>query len=187
MKRVCLTNSPYQTKKLGEKLARKILKTEPQKSAFVIGLIGDLGGGKTTFLQGFARFLGISEKILSPTFVILKCFKITKIKNPAPKGRGSRSRGARLGLSEAALNKIERQDLKRIRFKNFYHFDCYRIKRPKELLGLGFKEIVSDPQNIVVIEWAEKIKDLLPENTLIVRFEFISKQKRKVIIENLKT
>jgi len=174
MKRVYLTNSPYQTKKLGEKLAQKILKTEPQKSAFVIGLIGDLGGGKTTFLQGFARFLGISEKILSPTFVILKCFKITKIKNPAPKGRGS-------------LNKIERQDLKRIRFKNFYHFDCYRIKRPKELLGLGFKEIVSNPQNIVVIEWAEKIKDLLPENTLIVRFEFISKQKRKVIIENLKT
>lgn len=162
MKRVCLTNSPYQTKKLGEKLAQKILKTEPQKNAFVIGLIGDLGGGKTTFLQGFARFLGISEKILSPTFVILKRFKITRIKN---------------------IN----QDLKRIRFKNFYHFDCYRIKRPKELLGLGFKEIVSDPQNIVVIEWAEKIKDLLPENTLIVRFEFISKQKRKVIIENLKT
>ena len=162
MKRVCLTNSPYQTKKLGEKLAQKILKTEPQKSAFVIGLIGDLGGGKTTFLQGFARFLGISEKILSPTFVILKRFKIIRIKN------------------------ID-QDLKRIRFKNFYHFDCYRIKRPKELLGLGFKEIVSNPQNIVVIEWAEKIKDLLPENTLIVRFEFISKQKRKVIIENLKT
>lgn len=166
MKRVSLTNSPYQTKKLGEKLAQKILKTEPQKSAFVIGLIGDLGGGKTTFLQGFARFLGISEKILSPTFVIMKRFDV----------RCSTFDDERSAFKPQASN-----------FKRFYHIDCYRIKRPKELLGLGFKEIVSDPKNIVVIEWAEKIKDLLPANTLIVRFEFISKQKRKVIIENLKT
>lgn len=160
MKRVCLTDSPYQTKKLGEKLAQKILKTEPQKNAFVIGLIGDLGGGKTTFLQGFAKGLAIKEKILSPTFVIMKKFPIPIRVNSCPNS---------------------------CQFVYFYHFDCYRIKRPKELLGLGFKEIVSNPQNIVVIEWAEKIKGLLPENTLIVRFEFVSKQKRKVIIGNLKT
>jgi len=61
-----LTKTPSQTKKIGELLAKKILKTKPKKMALVVGLEGDLGGGKTTFLQGFAKGLGIRQKILSP-------------------------------------------------------------------------------------------------------------------------
>jgi tRNA threonylcarbamoyladenosine biosynthesis protein TsaE len=68
-----ITNSAKETQKLGEKLAREI---KSRKTAVVLCLQGDLGGGKTTFLQGFAKGLGIKEKILSPTFVILKHFKI---------------------------------------------------------------------------------------------------------------
>ncbi|PIR72030.1 MAG: hypothetical protein COU41_01170, partial [Candidatus Nealsonbacteria bacterium CG10_big_fil_rev_8_21_14_0_10_36_228] len=49
-----LTVNPSQTRKLGEILAKEILKTKPRKDAFLLGLEGDLGGGKTTFLQGFA-------------------------------------------------------------------------------------------------------------------------------------
>ena len=41
-----------------------------------MALEGNLGGGKTTFAQGFARGLGVREKVLSPTFVILKSFKL---------------------------------------------------------------------------------------------------------------
>ncbi len=78
MKIKYITNSPSQTKKLGEKFAKEVLGIKPDKTAFVIGLKGELGGGKTCFLQGFAKGLGIKEKILSPTFVILKRFKITK-------------------------------------------------------------------------------------------------------------
>jgi tRNA threonylcarbamoyladenosine biosynthesis protein TsaE len=69
-----LTKSFAQTRKLGESLAKKILKEKEKKTAFVLGLRGDLGGGKTTFLQGFARGLGVKQKILSPTFVIMKRF-----------------------------------------------------------------------------------------------------------------
>ena len=72
-----LTKSPSETKNLGERIAKKVLKTKPKEKAFVIGLIGELGGGKTTFLQGFARGLGIKEKILSPSFVIMKRFDIS--------------------------------------------------------------------------------------------------------------
>jgi len=110
----CLSKDPGQTKKLGEILAKEILKEKKQKKAFVLGLKGGLGGGKTTFLQGFARGLGIKEKITSPTFIIMK------------------------------------------KFSNFYHFDCYRIRKPKELLDLGFKEIISNPRNIVAIEFINK-------------------------------
>jgi len=53
MRKKYLTTSPAQTKKLGEILAKEVLKTK-QKGALIFGLEGDLGGGKTTFLQGFA-------------------------------------------------------------------------------------------------------------------------------------
>jgi tRNA threonylcarbamoyladenosine biosynthesis protein TsaE len=71
-----LTKGPNQTKKIGKMLAENILELKKSKRAKVILLAGDLGGGKTTFLQGFAQGLGIEDRILSPTFVILKRFKI---------------------------------------------------------------------------------------------------------------
>ncbi len=147
-----LTRSPNQTKKLGKRLAKSptFLKRwgMRRKGALVIGLKGNLGGGKTTFLQGFARGLGIREKILSPTFVIVKRFKI-----------------------------------KDLRFKNFYHIDCYRINNLKEILDLGLKKIISDPKNIIVIEWADRIKKLIPETGTWVEFELVNKNIRKIMIK----
>jgi len=140
-----ITNSPSQTKKFGEVLAKKILKTKSKKISQILGLEGDLGGGKTTFLQGFAKGLGIKEKILSPTFVIIRKFKIPK---------------------------------------TFIHIDCYRIQKPKEILDLGFKEIVSDPKNIVAVEWADRIRKIMPKNTIWLRFEFKDKKKRKITIKH---
>jgi tRNA threonylcarbamoyladenosine biosynthesis protein TsaE len=74
------TNSSKETQDLGQNLAIETVKVGLQDSAIVLGLSGNLGGGKTTFLQGFAEGLGIKEKILSPTFVILKHFKIPNSK-----------------------------------------------------------------------------------------------------------
>lgn len=71
-----LTKNQSQTRKEGEILAKKILKRPAGKKALVLALEGGLGGGKTTFLQGFARGLGIKEKVLSPTFVIMKRFPL---------------------------------------------------------------------------------------------------------------
>ena len=44
--------------------------------ALVVGLYGDLGSGKTAFVQGAARAFGIKQKVTSPTFVIMKSFKL---------------------------------------------------------------------------------------------------------------
>jgi len=145
-----LTNSPKQTQKLGENLAKKILRLPLRKKALVFGLEGDLGEGKTTFLKGFAWGLGIKEKITSPSFVIMKKFRIaTETYNLKP--------------------------------KTFVHIDCYRIGKPKEILALGFKEIISDPKNIVAIEWAERVHEIMPKDTTWVKFEFLGKKKRKII------
>src|SRR3989344_1477307 len=71
-----LTRKAGQTRKLGIFFAKRILKTSLGKKALLLGLEGDLGGGKTCFLQGFAKGLGVKEKVLSPTFVLMKRFQI---------------------------------------------------------------------------------------------------------------
>jgi len=75
MEQKYITYSAAQTKNLGERMAQKILKSSVNKGAVVISLKGELGSGKTTFLQGFARGLGIKNRILSPTFVLMKKYK----------------------------------------------------------------------------------------------------------------
>ncbi len=57
---------------------------EPAKDhATVLGLVGDLGSGKTTFTQAFAKALGVKEVVTSPTFVIEKFY-------PLPSGQNFR-------------------------------------------------------------------------------------------------
>jgi tRNA threonylcarbamoyladenosine biosynthesis protein TsaE len=66
------------------------------------------------------------------------------------------------------------------KFKNFYHFDCYRLESAKDVNNLGFKEIINNPDNLVAIEWAEIIKDALPKDVLYLKFEFVSENQRKI-------
>jgi len=65
-----ITKNFEETRKLGENLAGKIDK------GTVIALYGNLGSGKTTFVQGFARGIGINKRVISPTFIILRTYKI---------------------------------------------------------------------------------------------------------------
>lgn len=70
------TSSAIQTKKLGEQFAKKYL-----KSGGIVALSGDLGSGKTTFVQGIAKGLGIKHKIISPSFIIIRQYKLPKSQN----------------------------------------------------------------------------------------------------------
>lgn len=65
--------------------------------------------------------------------------------------------------------------------KNFYHVDLYRIEKEEELKSLGLKDFFS-PENVVVIEWAEKGQNLLPEERIDICFEYISEKERKITI-----
>lgn len=73
------TKSAKETQKVAALLALEILHTNIKRNgALVIALEGNLGGGKTTFAQGFARGIGIRQKVLSPTFVIMRLHTIRK-------------------------------------------------------------------------------------------------------------
>lgn len=73
--------------------------------------------------------------------------------------------------------------LKNTEFKFFYHFDCFRIEDPEEVMKLGFSEIAEDPRNIVAIEWPEKIEKFLPRERIEMIFKIIAEEKRKITIK----
>mgnify|MGYP001592969027 CR=1 FL=1 len=146
-----ITQNYKQTQKLAEIFAKEIAAAKPSaETAFIVALTGDLGSGKTTFTQGFVKGFGIKEKITSPTFVLMHRHKIKQLGSSTPK------------------------------FKNLYHFDCYRLGKPEEILTLGFEEIIKNPRNVVLIEWADKIAKIFPEKILKIKFKWLGENKRKI-------
>jgi tRNA threonylcarbamoyladenosine biosynthesis protein TsaE len=63
------THSPAETRALAAALAARL------RPGDTIVLTGDLGAGKTTFVQGLASGLGITERVQSPTFVLVRRYE----------------------------------------------------------------------------------------------------------------
>ncbi|MFN7088800.1 MAG: tRNA (adenosine(37)-N6)-threonylcarbamoyltransferase complex ATPase subunit type 1 TsaE [Candidatus Paceibacteria bacterium] len=153
------TKTSQQTRFLGKRLA-EFLKTQGplSKGARILVLQGRLGSGKTTFIQGLAQGFGIKEAIVSPTFILMRKFKI-------------KTRSGKTGKTKA-------------RFKYFYHIDCYRFKNSKDLAVLRLQDIFSDPKNVVAIEWAERIADILPRDSFWLKFKLLGKNGRIITIKH---
>jgi len=109
--------------------------------ATVIGLSGHLGAGKTAFVKAVARELGIAEEVTSPTFVLMKLYDI-------PESAGSAG-------DHSANNSWP--------WKRLVHIDAYRLERTEELQALNWEQLVSDPHNLIMVEWPENVG--LNENT----------------------
>lgn len=81
---------------------------------------------------------------------------------------------AGLGIKKRATSPtfiiFRRYAIRNLRFDNVYHVDAYRIRAPREILAIGFREIVRDPRAIVLIEWPERIKGFLPWGAVCLRF-----------------
>ena len=152
MNKLLITHNFEETRQLGFDFAKKL------KGGEVVALHGDLGSGKTTFVQGLALGLGITKKIISPTFIIMRTYVI-----PAEAG---------IQKIDSRLHGNDRQ--------NFYHVDLYRIEGEKDVEGLGLLELMGDAQNIVVIEWPEKIENLLPEKRTDIFFEYVADDTRRI-------
>ncbi len=67
------THSGQETQSLGKKFASKI------EGGGVVALFGELGAGKTTFVQGVAQGLGLKEKIISPTYILIRRYNLPKV------------------------------------------------------------------------------------------------------------
>jgi tRNA threonylcarbamoyladenosine biosynthesis protein TsaE len=133
------TKSAEETKEFAKDLAKDFLE------GGIIALSGDLGAGKTTFAQGFAGGLNIKDKVISPTFLIIRQYPIPTQKNW------------------------------------FYHIDLYRLENI-DLKNSGLEEILSDETNVVLIEWADKISEYLPESTKKIELKKINEKEHQITL-----
>ena len=143
-----VSNSAKETREAAADLAKKIIKSKPGKHAVVAALEGELGAGKTTFAQGFARALGIKSRITSPTFVLIKDYKLWTMGH-----------------------------------RHLIHIDAYRLKGYKDLENLEVKEMIADPKNIILIEWSDRVKEVLPKNYIKIHIDHIDKNTRKIRLQ----
>lgn len=94
--------------------------------------------------------------------------------------------GEALGVRDAITSPtflIEKiYELYRLPWKHLVHIDAYRLESPKELLHLGWEEIISKPENLVLVEWAEKIEEILPPDTIQVHFHVVDETTREIEI-----
>ena len=125
-----------------------------QTTACIIALSGDLGAGKTTLTQAIARELGVKENVISPTFVIMKSYPVS--------------------LST----------LQPYNFQFLFHIDAYRLDSSKELEKLGWAELVADPENLIILEWPERVPRRIPKDSIWINLKHIDKNTREITINS---
>ncbi len=144
-----ISSSEMETKKFAENFASELHGGE------ILALQGELGAGKTTFVKGLAEGLKIKQTIHSPTFVLMRIFKI-------PKSRAA-SREPRV--------------------KTLAHIDAYRLNSSAEFSNIGAMDYLGDPNTLTVIEWPEKVKNLLKnfKNIVWVNFTYGKEENERII------
>lgn len=161
--RKVVTENFQETREEGKKLAQNL------RGGEVVCLEGELGAGKTTFTQGILEELSAEKPYTSPTFVIMKKYSLTP-QPPLPKGEdGPLRRSSGKANQEPGEGEI----------KTAYHIDTYRVDSD-DILDLGFEEIVSDKNNVVIIEWPERIKKIIPQKAKWISFKWIGKDEREI-------
>lgn len=143
MTHIFTTHSAEETREVGKSFAQSL------KPGTLICFEGDLGAGKTTFIQGLLEGLGAEKPFVSPTFILMKQYAL--------------SRPTSVGI------------------KYIYHADAYRLGA-KEFREIGFEEWIADPQGVTLLEWTERIAELLPKEYTTVKIESISEMERRIEI-----
>ena len=129
-----ITKSPEETKNLGKEVSKLT------KPGDLLAFYGELGVGKTCFIQGISQGLKVKDYVTSPSFTIINEYQ----------------------------GKIP-----------IYHFDLFRLDNVEEILELGYEEYFYG-EGLTVIEWAEKIEQLLPKEHLEIEIKFKDRYQRTI-------
>ncbi len=136
-----ISNSEDETAKFAADIAKFA------KPGTLFALHGSLGAGKSVFSRGFARGLGVTGSIPSPTFTIVQEYKI---------------------------------DRRKQKIKRLYHMDLYRIPDSNNALAFGIDEYLDDCDAIKLIEWPERIEEILPSDTVHITISHLEEEKREI-------
>lgn len=129
------SRSPEQTRRIGMRLGAAL------QAGDVICLQGDLGAGKTTFVQGLALGWGSLDSVSSPTFIL--------------------------------VNEYRRGDEARL-----FHMDAYRLDSTPEAEELDLDAMLA--HGALIVEWPERIRDLIPGERLWIHFEHVDEEEREM-------
>ena len=135
------SDAPARTAELARRLAGVL------RPGTVICLDGDLGAGKTLFVQNLAASLGVQREVTSPTFNLMNVYE-----------------DGRLPL---------------------VHFDLYRLEQEYELDEIGFYDYAENPDGLVLIEWAEKFPECLPEDHIALEIQRTDVEDERVLVFRL--
>lgn len=135
------SDAPARTAELARRLAGVL------RPGTVICLDGDLGAGKTLFVQNLAASLGVQGEVTSPTFNLMNVYE-----------------DGRLPL---------------------VHFDLYRLEQVYELDEIGFYDYAENPEGLVLIEWAEKFPECLPEDHIALQIQRTDVENERVLVFSL--
>lgn len=113
----------------------------------VYAFTGEMGAGKTTFINALSRALGVEEDPTgSPTFAIINEYR-----------------------SDTTAELI-------------YHFDLYRLENLEQAFDIGVEDYL-DSGALCLIEWPDRIEDILPDDTVRVNIEVLDNGCRRLSIE----
>jgi len=163
-----LTHSAAESEAAAAALARELA---PDTT---LALHGDLGVGKTTFVRGLARGLGVREPITSPTFSLYSLYRAQETRDIPPIAARLSSAHASTSASTAPHSPQQlappearppQPAAPEIRPTTLLHLDAYRIETAVELEALLLEDFLISPW-CLAIEWPENIADWLPPNAL---------------------
>jgi tRNA threonylcarbamoyladenosine biosynthesis protein TsaE len=137
--KVIISHSEAETEKTAFELAQSL------SPGCVLTLNGDLGAGKTVFARGFARGLGVTEAVSSPTYTIAQEYAL-------PGG------------------------------KRLYHLDLYRISSAESALAFGVDEFFDDPKAFALVEWPERIGNVIPDDAIKISIRHLDENRREISI-----
>jgi tRNA threonylcarbamoyladenosine biosynthesis protein TsaE len=132
-----ISHSEAQTRRLGARLGQLL------EGGETIALQGELGTGKTRWVQGVGQGLGVAQNVTSPTFTLVNEFP------------------GRLTL---------------------YHIDLYRINQAAEALAFGLEDYLYG-EGVCLIEWAERVVEILPPHRLWITFHYLDETKRRITMQ----
>jgi tRNA threonylcarbamoyladenosine biosynthesis protein TsaE len=131
------TNSAEETIQCGRDIGKAL------RPGARLGLVGDLGSGKTVLVKGIALGLGVRDRneVRSPTFVILHVYD----------------------------GKVP-----------LHHVDLYRLEPNVDLTEIGLDDYLTDPEAIAVVEWADRVPNILAGSDVRIDLAITGETKREI-------
>lgn len=140
--------------------AEALLSAAAERQATIIAFYGAMGAGKTTLIKEMCHQLGIDpQEVNSPSFAIVNVYEAPALQDEEDRPEKQHFEGP------------------------VYHFDFYRIRSLEEAFDFGYEEYFFSG-NLCLVEWPEKIEELIPEDALRVRLTAVDEDTRVLEIED---